>query len=859
VASVSRRIALVIATIGAIFASLAVPLTPASAARDVSTPVLLSPANDPSTHLGSDIVFTWDAVAGASQYQLQVSPNGEWTNNVVVLPNNGIVTEPTLEMPVSLPNATYYWHVRAQVGGVWGRYSAQWTFVKDWEATLTVLKQPTTADPTITWAPVEHASLYLVRYLPAGDFDSTPGEGFQEVDCWTANTSVTPYASDATPNPEPVAGPGAPSKCAGNSGILPLKYGVTYAWELIAYDDTTAAAVTADTTPNVEQDCEQFDQPLCDADTVIGPTAFLFEPARAGTPARSGTVTGLTTTWHTSALPGSTCTTTDTCPTTPTFSWNPVPGANFYEVNVYRDPDGTNLYRSFSTAWPELTPSADLFDAQAGQPYYWTVSAGTCSISAADPTCAASGATGDTCPTGSGTTKPTLGTDIKVTPSGPEGDQTMIGGSEGTVSLLSSGVNAPACVIPSDGFVDETSVAVGFGGLITFTYDAPVASEAVTFLVVNPDGATSNASAPLTIIGGAQIILYQTSQPVTFAKRSGPITPTSPANHAVLSATSPTFKWQDFMTTGGLDSYDARNYELQISQDHSFDTTILDDKNVDLTQYTNPTTLLADGSYYWRVGAIDETGDLLTWSTIRQLTVNAVSPTVSFLSADGTAVDQPLVIQVSTPLRNLNGQTLAVVPLGAPTANAIRGRLVEGASNTLYSFFPHVPLATGGSYQLRLTQSVLDTTGNPAVVSGGPIRVDQTALNTSAGWQYSRGWTRHSASSALSGSFVQAKGGRIATIQVAGSELVVYGCKAPNMGHLTINIAGQNFTASENQSFTRCGEELWHGAIPGGVRTLTLRVSNGIGNFDSVQLDPAPPTTTTTGTTGSGGTPVTAG
>jgi hypothetical protein len=79
------------------------------------------------------------------------------------------------------------------------------------------------------------------------------------------------------------------------------------------------------------------------------------------------------------------------------------------------------------------------------------------------------------------------------------------------------------------------------------------------------------------------------------------------------------------------------------------------------------------------------------------------------------------------------------------------------------------------------------------------------------------------------------------------------------MGQLTINIAGQNFTASESQSFTRCGEQLWHGAIPGGVRTLTLRVSNGIGNFDAVQLDPAPPTTTTTGTTGSGSTPVTAG
>jgi hypothetical protein len=794
-------------------------------------------------------------VSGASQYEVQVSPNGEWTNDAVTLPNSGKVIDPTFEMPVSLPNATYFWHVRAQVGGVWGRYSTQWTFVKDWKSPITILEQPSSADPTLTWAPVKEASLYLVRYCPGACGKGTIGLEDGEVDCYTAETSVTPYTDGLVDGTEPSAGPGAAAGCESNTTFT-LVEGLFYGWELIAYDDTTDTSIAAEDAPGVELDCEQGQQPLCDIDRYFG-QPFQFEAPTAGSPARDATATGLKTSWHTSALPGITCNVTNTCPMTPTFSWNPVPGANYYLVDIYRDPGLTNEYQEYGTSWPELTPALTMFDAQAGQPYYWTVTPGTCEISAADPTCANTVQLGSdaTCKAGTGgTSKPTFNDvgpgDITVSPF-VKNAQTMAAGSIGTVSIDNdSGIVAGACVIPTGGYVDESTVNVGFGGLITFTYDAPIAAEKVTFAVVNPDGVESNQSEGLNILTGGLFATYVPSTPATFAKKTGAITLTSPANHAVISGTSPTFRWGDFYATGGLDSYDVRNYELQVSQDHSFDSTVLDDKNIDLTQYTNAVSLLANGSYYWRVAGIDESGKVLTWSTIRQLTVNAVAPTVSFLSPNGTPVDQPLEIQVSTPLRDLNGQTLKVVPLGAPTHNALRGRLIEGASNTIYSFFPHVPLATGGSYQLRLNQTVFDTSGNPAVVGGNPIRVAQDALNTVAGWQYSRGWTRHSASSAISGSYVQAKRGSIATIQVAGSELVVYGCKAPHMGLLTVNIAGQNFTASESQSFTRCGEILWQGAIPGGIRTLTLRVTNGTANFDSIALDPGTGTSTGTGTTG---------
>jgi hypothetical protein len=871
VALVPRRIALIVAVVAALLVALVAPAT-RSLASDINAPTLLSPASSQTAHL-KDIIFKWETLAGASEYQVQVSPNGEWTNNKVTLPNNGIVIDPTFEMPVSLPNATYYWHVRAQVGGVWGPYSKRRVFVKDWEAPITILKAPTSADPTLTWAPVKEASLYLVRYLPAGaSFDSTPGQVTGEVDCWTANTSVTPYSSNITPNPEPLAGPGAESKCASSTtDVLSLTEGTAYTWELIAYDDSSATPIAADTAPDGEQDCEAVVQPLCDVTTYDDPNGFIFDAPEAGSPARGALVTGLTTTWHTSTLPGDACDVAKICPTTPTFSWDPVPGANFYLVNVYRDPDGSNLYRSFATSWPELTPSADFFDAQAGQPYYWNVEAGTCVLGAANPTCAPSSTGTDECPTaasGSTASKPTLGTDpsdIKAVPPGELGDQSVDGGTISTVTVVGTGILSPACIIPSAGFVQENTVSVGFGGVVSFTYEAPVASEnqTVTFQLVNPDGGESNASAPLTVIAGAQITIFDSSKPTTFGKRSGPITLVSPANHATITGVSPTFKWQDFMNTGGLESYDSRNYELQVSQDRNFDTTILDDSDIDLTQYTNPTALLANGSYYWRVAAIDETGDVLTWSPSHQLTVNATPPTISFLSTNGVAVGEPLEIQTTTPLRNLTGQTLKVVPAGESINNAIDGRLVEGTSNTIYSFFPHVPLATGGTYALRLTTTVLDDTGNAAVVGGTPVRTELTATNTSPGWQYSKGWTRHDASGAISGSYVSASAGRTATLTLAGSEVTVFGCKAPHMGQLTISVAGQSDTVTENQSFTKCGEPLWHGAIPGGIRTLTLRAAIGTVDFDAVEVDGGTVTTgtgtgTTTGT-GSTTTPPTSG
>ena len=73
-----------------------------------ATPQLLEPADDDSV---TDVVFSWEPVGGASTYQLQVSPNGDWANNVTI----DVSVKGTTYSPANtILNGSYYWRVRAK-------------------------------------------------------------------------------------------------------------------------------------------------------------------------------------------------------------------------------------------------------------------------------------------------------------------------------------------------------------------------------------------------------------------------------------------------------------------------------------------------------------------------------------------------------------------------------------------------------------------------------------------------------------------------------------------------------------------------------------------------------------------------
>jgi hypothetical protein len=115
-----------------------------------SSPDLETPADGSTVEDG---LFSWDPVAGASTYQLQVSPNADWANNVDV---DIVVKGTSYAKPVTLDNASYFWRVRARDAASTpnlGAWSQEWQFTRSWIDTPTPLTPADTVANSVTTPP----------------------------------------------------------------------------------------------------------------------------------------------------------------------------------------------------------------------------------------------------------------------------------------------------------------------------------------------------------------------------------------------------------------------------------------------------------------------------------------------------------------------------------------------------------------------------------------------------------------------------------------------------------------------------------------------------------------------------------
>ena len=63
----------------------------------------------------------------------------------------------------------------------------------------------------------------------------------------------------------------------------------------------------------------------------------------------------------------------------------------------------------------------------------------------------------------------------------------------------------------------------------------------------------------------------------------------------------------------------AKTYRIQVDNEPSFQAPLLDNQVVDQTTYTAFDRLYPEGTLYWRVQAMDEEDNGLTWSTTQAL------------------------------------------------------------------------------------------------------------------------------------------------------------------------------------------------------------------------------------------------
>ncbi|MDX6206708.1 MAG: large repetitive protein, partial [Frankiales bacterium] len=320
----------------------------------------------------SEVRFVWTPVAGAAGYQLDVSPNQDFTNNTISTVVKGSSYSPLTTLDVG----AYYWRVRAvdaltgiQNFGAWspgpgdplrsftkGPYqiaeTVSPTVPSAEEPTLIPQSAPgsyvTMAEPSLAWTPVSHASAYELQ------ISTNPGflENRTTMACIVNHTSYTPYLEPVGAKPCPGYYPysGIPSGFPTR-----LATGTQYYWRVRGIDDDGPAGAGAPVHLAWSFPVSSFR--LTAPPTSTPQSSMPIVPSSSyGSPA--------------GCAPGSPCTVHDT----PRLSWAAQPNADQYAVYLSPDPlFSSNQLRILNTTYTSLTPADSLKDNQAGQSWYWFV------------------------------------------------------------------------------------------------------------------------------------------------------------------------------------------------------------------------------------------------------------------------------------------------------------------------------------------------------------------------------------------------------------------------------------------------------------------------------------------------------
>jgi hypothetical protein len=154
---------------------------------------------------------------------------------------------------------------------------------------------------------------------------------------------------------------------------------------------------------------------------------------------------------------------------------------------------------------------------------------------------------------------------------------------------------------------------------------------------------------PVSTIGKAQMSFVKRSPKVTGLRINGQRPPYAPVDSNEI-----TFSWDDYFDTNRLGRdreagvggqwqqtgedrpQAAKQYRIQINNVESFAGSLVEDELVDQTTYTSFEKLYREGPLFWRVQAIDSDDNGLAWSDIQSFT--KASPQVTLQSPVNDAV-----------------------------------------------------------------------------------------------------------------------------------------------------------------------------------------------------------------------------
>jgi hypothetical protein len=523
------------------------------------------------------LVFRWSSVPYATKYRITVATDPALSNVVLGTSTQPAETTGTnFAMPASLAPGPYYWAVTPlDADGHRGARSRVAAFLWSWPTTTTTSLADLNPDlrvfdPMFSWSPVPGAARYEVEVNSAEDFPV--GSKW----CCAGTTIGTSFA---------------PLQVLGNN---------RYYWRVRAMDARGNAGAW-----NYGQSLPSPGESFTKAFDSVEPSIPNLTVRDIDGNASSGAPSTAT----------------------PIVTWDPVPGASLYEVQLgnytgsYCDwslasssgyhaetattawtPLARTFYRPYSEAWPTAQQDSaiptgakasycvrvlarsdnDARNAQVTSEWTYLNGYNNAAFTFATPQI------GSGCPvTPVGAYR--LPASGSVTPRTPYFSWEPVAGAGSYYVVVAR--DAGFTQVVDVGFTDVSAYAP------RLAKGTPLSDETTTYYW---------AVMPATNAVGAGVCSDAFhNAPYSFNKSSVPPTPIAPSDGAGVSA-QPTFQWSS--------AENARNYRLQVSQDPTFGHPI-DDVTTDATAYTSSSTYPADTVIYWRVRANDWDVQGLNWSS----------------------------------------------------------------------------------------------------------------------------------------------------------------------------------------------------------------------------------------------------
>jgi hypothetical protein len=642
--------------------------------------------------------FVWRAVRGAAGYEFQIAADRGFNSSIPRLRNTRVDTENTrATVTVAVPNGTYWWRVRAvtesgQVSGWSAPRSVRkaWTAAPRLQAPVNGAKVSFPAQPlTLSWAPVQRASKYLVSLATDQDLATLVGDKMVE----TSGTSFAPSLTPAGGKGKTYYWAVTPVDANGNRGAQSKTASFTWEWpsattakltDLRSEPETfdpqfswapVAGAARYEVEVNHSSDFAPGSKVCCDA-VVIGTSLTPTRPLPDNTyywRVRAIDVDGNVGVW----TPGDTSASrfekvfdkaaalgrpsitnlrmrdnrSDPAPAgptqTPIVTWDSVPGAASYLVEVVPYTAGfcdwsagrSDHWRT-STATTAWTPLGYRLTSPAPYPDKFRVQTDSARLVAGTSYCARVRAKSDT--------------DAKNAE--VYGDFAYVNGPDQPAFTFSGYPCQTGC---ARAYLSGADYLTGQGSKTTtpfFTWAGPnaaswfviVAKDPEFHTIVDygwtqvrayaprygerpityPDETTEYywAVLPASGFNGAGAVGDPLSaSPAKFTKQSTPPKLVSPAGGAAADS-PPVFAWTPVEG--------ARRYTLQVSREDDFGK-LLEAVTTSSISYTTSTSYPADVALYWRVRAEDEEGVGLTWSEKRVFKYKLPAPNIAGGPASG--------------------------------------------------------------------------------------------------------------------------------------------------------------------------------------------------------------------------------